>query len=126
VLFEKIGPGPHLCHWCDKPVTWRVRSDTRLRRDDLVADHLNWNINDDSPDNLVASCPVCNAHRTRKQDSRLITEDELTVMWGGQRTRAVERFCNICGNAFLTIPAEVKKGRGRFCSRSCARKARSS
>jgi len=124
VLFEKIGAGSHSCHWCGSRITWRVRNTTNLNKDDLVADHLNWDRTDDSPENLVPSCPVCNAHRTRANDQRLIAEDELTVMWGNARTRAVQRFCNICGKPFLTIPAEVKKGKGRFCSRSCARKAK--
>lgn len=25
VLFDKIGPGMHSCHWCAKPVTWGGR-----------------------------------------------------------------------------------------------------
>lgn len=33
----------------------------------------------------------------------------------------VERQCLWCNNPFLTYPSEIKKGGGKFCSRSCAR-----
>ena len=32
-----------------------------------------------------------------------------------------ERVCLWCGKAFLTYPCEIKKGGGKFCSRSCAK-----
>ncbi len=32
----------------------------------------------------------------------------------------VERICLWCGKPFLTYPCEIKKGGGKFCSRSCA------
>lgn len=32
----------------------------------------------------------------------------------------VERICLWCDNPFLTYPSEIKKGGGKFCSRSCA------
>lgn len=114
-LYDKIGPGEHPCNWCGGLVSWKLG----LVPGALIADHLNFDRNDDSPGNLVASCNSCNAHRTRQGDRNLIREGELTMLWGGRTTRAVERFCNTCGTAFLTIPAEVDKGRGRYCSRAC-------
>jgi endogenous inhibitor of DNA gyrase (YacG/DUF329 family) len=122
VLFEKIGPGTHPCHWCKSDVTWNPGGGPRIGN--LVADHLNWDFNDDSPGNLVPSCSICNAQRTRHGDRRRIEKNETTMLWGGVRTRAVQRFCNMCGAPFLTIPVEVRKGKGRFCSRSCARRSR--
>ena len=121
VLFDKIGPGTHPCHWCKTPVTWHAGRGPR--HGNLIADHLDWNPDNNSAENLVPSCTSCNAHRTWNGSRSLIGEDEITMMWGGRRTRAVQRECEICGAEFLTIPAEVKKGKGRFCSRSCARKA---
>lgn len=118
VLHDKIGPGEHPCHWCGRLVAWRFG----LVDDALVADHLNWDRNDDRPANLVPSCVSCNAHRTSAGTRTLIAEGELTMLWSGIRTRAVCRACEFCGSAFLTIPAQVKIGKGRFCSRSCARR----
>lgn len=119
VLYEKIGPGPHPCSWCGEEVDWKFG----LVPGALIADHLNWDRNDDSPENLVPACIPCNVNRQRKSEDRALKADEPTVLWGGSRTRAVERTCETCAERFLTIPAEVKKGKGRFCSRSCARRA---
>lgn len=115
-LYDKLGPGEHSCHWCEKLITWQ----RGLTADCLVADHLDWDRNNDAPDNLVASCLKCNAHRTRVGNRTVLTDDDLTMMWSGVRTRAVKRECSTCGAEFLTIPAAVKAGKGRFCSRSCA------
>lgn len=117
VLYEKIGPGPHACHWCGTEVEWK----RGVVPGALIADHLNWDRNDDSPDNLVPACNPCNVNRQRKFEKRALKADELTVVWGGARTRAIERTCEFCESAFLIPPSATAKGRGRFCSRSCAR-----
>ncbi len=119
-LYEKIGPGPHPCNWCGEPVDWILG----LVPGCLVADHLNWDRNDDRPENLVPSCRTCNAHRAQKGNRPLLRDGDITMLWGGRPTRAVERACAVCGASFLTIPAEVAKGKGRSCSRSCAAKLR--
>lgn len=121
VLWDKIGPGPHPCHWCGKAIRWTPGDP--YAPDALVADHLDWDATNDAPENLVPSCGPCNGHRRRSRQARIIQDGELKTTWGGYVTRAVERSCETCGNQFLTIPAEVKKGKGRFCSRSCARRA---
>lgn len=54
VLWEKIGPGTHGCHWCNKPVTWLK---------DLQVDHIDWDKLNNVPDNLVPSCRPCNFDR---------------------------------------------------------------
>ena len=37
-----------------------------------------------------------------------------------QRKR-VEKICLQCGEKFETVPSELKRGHGKFCSRSCSR-----
>lgn len=118
-LYDKIGGGSHPCHWCEREVEWGA---PRYSESALMADHLDWNPTNDEPDNLVPSCNQCNAHRRRNGGSAPIRDGELTVMWGGVRTRAVRRYCTMCGDGFLIPPSATKNGRGRFCSRSCARK----
>lgn len=120
-LYETIGAGPHPCHWCGELVTWRPGNRTAI--DALFADHLDWDTTNDDPANLVAACNPCNAHRRKTRHSKRIVEDDLTVMWGGVSTRAVRRTCETCGEGFLIPPAATKQGKGRFCSRSCARRA---
>jgi len=57
VLFSIIGYGPHRCHWCSTPLTWRVN---------LEADHLDgWTDNND-PSNLVPACGPCNTGRSSR------------------------------------------------------------
>ena len=34
--------------------------------------------------------------------------------------KKVEKICLWCGKAFLAYPCEIKKGGGKFCSRSCS------
>jgi len=122
VLYDKIGPGEHPCHWCNTPVRWIVGGGPATPGS-LLADHLDHDRANDAADNLVPSCNRCNAHRTKRGGRAPLRDDELTMIWSGVRTRAVERVCESCGGSFLTIPAQVKKGRGRFCSQSCARHA---
>lgn len=61
VLYDKIGPGPHLCHWgCGRVVVWGGGvSDANQ----LVVDHLNSDKLCNEPWNLVPSCNKCNRFR---------------------------------------------------------------
>ena len=120
VLYDKIGPGPHPCHWCGEQIEWKVGAGPV--RGAILADHLNFDRTDDSPGNLVPACSACNSHRTKKGDRRRIRDDELViVLSNGQRTRAVEVICEVCDTTFLTTPAFRRKGKGRFCSFECGR-----
>jgi hypothetical protein len=120
VLYEKIGVGPHACQWCDKAVDWMPGEWTDPAA--LVADHLDWDIHNNDPANLVPSCRVCNAHRVEGGGRAPIREDELFVTnANGSRSRAVSRFCVICGTPFVARVSQVKIGRALYCSRSCAR-----
>lgn len=71
VLYDKIGPGPHECHWtslygCDKSVLeWGGL-------DGICVDHLDDNTGNNDPDNLVPSCCGCNLRRGR--ESKLTRE----------------------------------------------------
>lgn len=123
VLYKKIGPGEHPCHWCGTTLRW-IAGGGPGTPGSLLADHLDWNRNNDDPANLVPSCHSCNGHRRRAGGAPLLQDDDLTMLWGGSRTRAVRRSCLVCDHHFLTIPANVKKGKGLYCSRSCARRVR--
>lgn len=56
VLFDKIGPGPHPCHWCGVSLEWGGMKG-------VIADHMNRNKKDNRPENLVPSCQTCNTTR---------------------------------------------------------------
>jgi hypothetical protein len=53
VLYEKLNGISGNCHWCDIELNWKT----------VCADHLDSNIMNDVPENLVASCRGCNANR---------------------------------------------------------------
>lgn len=64
MLYEKIGPGVHPCHWCGQPVAWILRTRTEDgRASDLMADHLDANCRNNLPENLVPACTFCNVLR---------------------------------------------------------------
>jgi len=60
VLWDKLGRGPHPCHWCGKQVEW-------LGDPPLQVDHLDGDKANNRPANLVASCAQCNAGRAGTQ-----------------------------------------------------------
>lgn len=117
VLYDRIGPGPHPCHWCGQAVNWAVGL-IGQRPDTLIADHVNGDPLDDRPENIVPACGTCNGSRTQA-----IRTDEDFVIRGSRRLRATPRTCETCGAEFLSVLSEVAIGKGRFCSRSCARLA---
>lgn len=116
VLYEKIGPGPQVCHWCGRPITWAVGRRGNSR-DHVIADHLDSDEFNDDPENLVPSCGPCNGTR----EIRIPDDEPHITRITGTRLRGPLRACETCGADFVAW--ETRPGRGRFCSRSCARKA---
>jgi len=60
VLYDKVGPGPHPCHWnCGRTeLSWGGNTENSI-----TADHLNALKLDNRPENLVVACPSCNTRR---------------------------------------------------------------
>lgn len=116
VLYSKIGPGRHPCHWCQKQITWRRG---RAVKDGITADHIDFNILNNDPGNIVASCHSCNVKRSRIN----VREEELYVVRpNGRKARAVWRTCYACGSSFLMDAGALKRkraGAGRYCSKQC-------
>lgn len=116
MLYGKVGPGTHPCHWCGKPVTWAVG-----RRGGgpgvLVTDHVNGDKHDNTLSNLVPSCQSCNVRRARA--NRIEAGEAVYVSPTGHRQRASERTCEQCGKTFLARAADIKGGDARFCSIAC-------
>lgn len=70
VLYNKIGIGPHECHWCGALVDWLPRADPAA----LQVDHLNNDGGDNRPENLVASCRNCNSGRGAQRRADVLRE----------------------------------------------------
>ena len=122
ILYDAIGAGPHQCHWCEKQIDWLPGLGLKSANS-IVVDHLDHDPTNDVVENLVPSCNACNAHRRASGKSPIIQEGELyLVMLDGSRARAEDVPCEHCGKQFLAKLVERAKGKGRFCSMSCARK----
>lgn len=94
VLHEKLEGDAGACHWCGVDLDWST----------LCADHLDSDIENDVPENLVASCRGCNANRS-----------DGTGL-GRRRPKA----CAHCGEMFLRLGRQSHHKRQRYCSQSCA------
>jgi hypothetical protein len=123
VLYAKIGPGPHSCEWCGEPVEWMTREIGG--RGALLADHVDGNVLNNSPENLVPACHKCNTGRERKNT---VKDEELyvTVTRTGTpyRVRAVKKVCQFCEQTFLREISSTRQRPVAFCSRSCSMKDR--
>ncbi len=64
VLFNKVGPGNQECYWCKKQVFWMKE----VHSNAIVADHLDGNEWNNTPENLVVSCRRCNIQRSIRSD----------------------------------------------------------
>lgn len=117
VLYEKIGPGPHPCHWCGVPLNWIPGT----REGALLADHLNEDKRDNRPENLVPACNGCNTIRSRREFRPAIEVGELFVVAkDGTKTRAGRVTCDVCQTEFLASVTRINNGTVTVCSRVCA------
>jgi hypothetical protein len=119
VLYDRIGGGPHPCHWCGKRLTWQVRQGGGGST--LTVDHLDNNPANNRLTNLVPCCTRCNITRNR---ANLVADTEVFIDSPGRRgrVRAVELTCPECGDPFLVPKAEAH--RRRFCSPACMYRGR--
>lgn len=100
VAYEKIGSGPHKCHWCGCDVEWKYCSHT-------CSSKANYSEGKTLRNKVYRS-------------KRWINSTETTVeIVPGHRTRAVEKCCGWCGQKFLCSISEHHKGNGKFCSIGC-------
>ncbi|MFZ3592310.1 HNH endonuclease [Streptomyces sp. BH104] len=117
LLYEAIGPGVHPCYHCGVSVEWRPGDGSAPGA--LVVDHLDRNPLNNSLENLAPSCQRCNIMNSERV---VADEESFRTLRGGTRLRGLPRNCEYCGGPFVTWTKNPGPGKGRFCSRSCARK----
>jgi len=121
VLYAKIGPGKHPCHWCGKEVEWLPGEG--MKGNVLIADHVDENFLNNDPDNLEPSCSVCNSRRVVGSHKGRVLDSEVFIeRLDGCRIRCVTRKCQRCGVEFKARLVNVARGRGKYCSIHCRAK----
>jgi hypothetical protein len=113
-LYQRLGPGAHPCHWCQKPLSWD--RDTRRKGHRLLVDHLDSDPTNDTSANLVPCCNRCN---TRRNHPANIQPGEVTAPSGRFRTRGVSLVCAECGSTYVRTANHIQHYGSRFCSRPC-------
>ena len=93
VLYNKIGPGDHNCHWCQKQISWDGKGIKSI-----VADHLDDDTQNNDPRNLTPSCRMCNSERAIR--ANFLTHCENGHEWIKEniylRPDGVGRMCRKC------------------------------
>lgn len=79
VLYDAIGPGVHLCHWCAREVEW---DGTKIRR--LVVDHVDGDTRNNALANLVPACYPCNTLRGKR--ANFLTHCHAGHEWTAEST----------------------------------------
>lgn len=116
LLWNRIGPGPHPCHYCGTLIDWLPGEYTK--KGALGVDHIDRNRANNNPSNLVPSCQACNNRNTSRT---VLDEEPFVARANGTRLRGESRDCMACGVKFITYP-DPRPNRGLYCSRSCARR----
>lgn len=104
ILYARLGPGAHQCHWCGKTVAWETPFP-----DGLVGDHLDRERSNNDPNNLVASCLHCNVQRQRRELTHCKHGHEFTAENTQIRPNG-NRSCRACGR--IRSAKYARKSRG--------------
>lgn len=99
IFYEEHGAGPFNCHWCKDRVTW----------DDMHVDHLNDVRDDNSPTNLVASCPSCNQGRARYK-TVLASKQRATKITFDGVTKTIPEWAREVGISYNSLRRRISEG----------------
>ena len=69
-LYDKIGDGPHECHWCRTTIEWLPKGQAAA----IQVDHINGIGDDNRAENIVPSCASCNTTRAQRHRHDALTK----------------------------------------------------
>lgn len=92
VLWDRLGPGAHPCHWCGQELHWRPTPDQVA----LVGDHVDANPTNNAAENIVAACQPCNATRANRARTTCSRGHSLTPESTYVHPSTGWRSCRIC------------------------------
>jgi endogenous inhibitor of DNA gyrase (YacG/DUF329 family) len=119
VLYQRIGPGEHSCHWCGKAVRWGLPLTDPAA---LVSDHVDGNPRNAEDYNLVPSCSECNTSRMK---GLMLGRDEFYIPYRQGKHRAKSISCPRCGTAFVSRTNSIGMPYTKYCSKKCVSLAKS-
>lgn len=97
VYYDAHGTGPFSCHWCGKKIIWKT----------LHIDHVDNVKTNNSIDNLVASCPICNQKRGFEK-ARGTWRKKVGISFQGE-TLTLQEWANRIGVSVESMRMRVKK-----------------
>ena len=100
VYYNKHGNGPFDCHWCGKYITWPT----------MHIDHLDDDKSNNSIDNLVPSCPICNQARGKDKQTATMRERHATKLTHNGVTKTVKEWADDLGVGRTAIKSRLKQG----------------
>lgn len=113
-LWDKIGIGPHNCHYCAVSISWFPEKHPNTTK--LFVDHLDRDKKNNDPDNLVPTCHRCNVWNT---DRHISDDEDFIVRSDRSRLRAIRSRCLRCSKEFLAQAKTYKAKPRQYCSRAC-------
>lgn len=99
VYYDNHGDGPFSCNWCGIEVNW----------DTLHIDHVDDNRKRNVPENLVASCAICNQGRGREKANKAIREKGRQIEFEG-RSMCLSEWAREIGISHAALATRLKKG----------------
>lgn len=99
VYYAEHGDGPFNCNWCGCSVTW----------DDMHVDHLNAVVTDNSPNNLVASCALCNQFRG-KEKMKATARSKAAQYTAHGKTMCLSQWASYLGISRVSIKWRLDSG----------------
>lgn len=100
VLYEKVGPGEHGCHWdCGRILVWGGLGG-------VCADHLDQDRANNVPENLVVSCMTCNLTRHRRSPS----PEDRELIREARKTMSYSQMARVSGWSQTTVWRVINEG----------------
>lgn len=99
VFFRENGRGEHACKWCG----------TRVSGTDLHVDHVDECKTNNSPENLVASCFMCNIKRSRHIRDKIHYRQSKKITHNGV-TRSLREWAKIVGITYGAMLDRTQTG----------------
>lgn len=98
IYYENNGKGPFECYWCGKFLIWST----------MHIDHLDDVRHNNTPENLVASCPECNKARGRHKMVKTKRAQGRQITYNGE-TKCVSEWAKYVGISDTAMARRIEQ-----------------